>query len=250
MADDQIVLCFDCGTKNRIRRNIDGMPKCGNCGVALPLPQADGHSTWGPTPKCNHRPADAQEHASNGTRARPAADGWMPLLALAMIAGLSLAAWWQGSAESQAASSQAPTGSGGGAQAHLSPSPIYQYPGVIYNRTGREPVAPLQIVTQPGRDYYVKLVDLATGLDDVGIYVNGGRNVEVLIPLGSYEMRYASGQTWYGFPSLFGPKTTYAKSNSRFDFAVERGAYRRYTVELILQTNGNLRTFTIRPEQF
>jgi hypothetical protein len=121
---------------------------------------------------------------------------------------------------------------------------------VIYNRTGREPVAPLEIVTQPGHDYYVKLVDRATGLDAVDIYVNGGRGMEVLIPLGSYEMRYASGQTWYVFPSLFWPKRACAKANSNFEFVIENGVYRGYTVELILQSNGNLRTSPIRPEQF
>jgi hypothetical protein len=149
MPDDQIVLCFDCGTKNRIRLGIAGMAKCGNCGAALPVPQADGHFTSRPTPKCN-RPADAQEQASSETSARPGADGGMSsarsrgLFVLAVICGLSLAAWWQdqGGAESPAAPPQASTGSRG-AQAQASPNPIYQHPGVMYNRTGRSSVAPL-----------------------------------------------------------------------------------------------------------
>ncbi len=120
----------------------------------------------------------------------------------------------------------------------------------MFNRTGRSPVAPLQIVTKPGLDYYVKLVDLRTGLDAVGVYVSGGRATEVEVPLGSYEMRYAAGQTWYGLATLFGSKTVYAKADSRFDFRMENGGYSGYTVELILQTNGNLRTSTIRAEQF
>jgi hypothetical protein len=182
MADDQIFLCFDCGTKNRIRLGIDGILKCGNCGVTLPIPQADGHFTSRPAPKSNP-PSDPQDRSSGGTSARPRGNGGMSaarsrgLFVLAVICGLSLAAWWQdqGSAESPAAPSQRSTGSTG-AQAQASPTPIYQYPGVIYNRTGRPLVAPLEIVTKPGHDYYVKLVDLATGLDAVGIYVNGGRN--------------------------------------------------------------------------
>ena len=35
MARDQIVLCFNCGTKNRIRSGKSGLPKCGECGRIL-----------------------------------------------------------------------------------------------------------------------------------------------------------------------------------------------------------------------
>jgi hypothetical protein len=44
------------------------------------------------------------------------------------------------------------------------------------------------------------------------IFVRGGENVETLVPLGSYYVRYASGTTWYGHDHLFGDyHTGYSK---------------------------------------
>jgi len=123
-------------------------------------------------------------------------------------------------------------------------------PGVLYDDTGAEAVAPLTIVTNPGEDYYVKLVYEATNTAAIGIYVQGGVSNEVLIPLGRYEMRYAAGTTWYGLTDLFGPDTVYAKALDILDFRIENGQYSGYTVELILQEGGNLDTQPVGPADF
>ncbi len=128
------------------------------------------------------------------------------------------------------------------------PPPVFQAPGIIWNRTGLNGSAPFQIRTSPGADYFVKLVDYQTGADAVGIFVKGGQTLEVEIPPGTYRMRYASGQTWRGTSHLFGPgqHTSYSQSSSRFEFT----RYDGYTVELIRQTGGNMPTSSISPSQF
>jgi hypothetical protein len=130
----------------------------------------------------------------------------------------------------------------------LNPIPVDQ--GVLYNNTGRDALAPLNIVTNPDRDYFVKLVDVTTGENAFGIYVRGGSVAEFEVPLGSYEVRYASGSTWYGTGDLFGPETAYAKAADTFDFTEDADGYVGYTLTLIMQEGGNLDTQAIAPESF
>jgi hypothetical protein len=49
---------------------------------------------------------------------------------------------------------------------------------------------------------------------------------------------------------LFGTETTYSKADSTFDFTFDGYQYSGYTVELIMQRNGNLRTSGIQPSQW
>ena len=80
----------------------------------------------------------------------------------------------------------------------------------MWNRTGRSPVAPFEIIAQPGADYFIKLVEYssspnALGQGEVAIFVQGGQRLEVEVPLGRYTMRYAAGETRRGEVARFGP---------------------------------------------
>lgn len=130
----------------------------------------------------------------------------------------------------------------------LEPVPVE--PGLMFNRTGKEELAPLAILTAPGRDYFVKLVDPKSKQPAVAIYVRGGEPADVTVPLGPYEMRYASGMVWYGPESLFGPETVYSKVGDVLNFREENEKYRGYTIELRLQQGGNLETVGISAEDF
>ena len=96
----------------------------------------------------------------------------------------------------------------------------------------------------------MKLVYAGTNTEAVSIYVLGGSNTEFLMPLGSFEMRYASGISWYGPVDLFGPDTIYSKAVGSFDFLDQGDRYTGYTVELILQEGGNLDTLGIGASEF
>lgn len=120
--------------------------------------------------------------------------------------------------------------------------------GTVTNLKGTPLQAPFAIETSAGADYYIKLKE--NGRDAVTIYVRGGENVEVDVPLGTYEMTYASGATWYGTEHHFGPDTGYSKSDSRLSFEVVGNQITGYTVTLYQVYNGNMHTRDIPKSQF
>lgn len=132
------------------------------------------------------------------------------------------------------------------------PPRVHQSGGLMRDYTGGAALAPLTVKTASGLDYYLKLVDAATGRVRQTYYIQGGVPLEVLIPLGTYRMRYASGEVWRGEEALFGPGslTSYAEAKEVFDFLETADGYSGYTVELIMQSHGNLRTTSIPASAF
>ena len=104
----------------------------------------------------------------------------------------------------------------------------------------------LQIKTKTGANYLVKLVSWRGKKPIETIFVRGGKTVEVAVPSGRYEIRYASGTTWYGDEYLFGPETRCAKADELFSFSKETG----YTLALYEVSNGNLPTSGMSLEDF
>ena len=117
------------------------------------------------------------------------------------------------------------------------------------NAIGRKGEAPLKIETNGTGYYFIKLVEIGTN-KAVKIFVHAGKPLEVEIPLGKYEMRYAYGNTWYGEEHLFGPETVYSKSDSTFDFYKTGNRLSGYTVTLYEVLNGNMRTREITAADF
>ena len=132
------------------------------------------------------------------------------------------------------------------------PPAVFQSPGIILDETGFNGNHPFQIITAPGANYFVKLVDNATGANKIGVFVKGGQGIEVTVPAGQYRMRYATGDTWRGIQHLFGPgkMTSYQESSDILNFNESGGYYNGYTVELILQTDGNMDTHSIPASSF
>jgi len=110
-------------------------------------------------------------------------------------------------------------------------------------------VAPLELRANAGSDYLVKLETLG-GQSVLDVYVHAGSSTEVLVPLGSYRVKYAAGTEWYGYEQLFGPRTSYSIADSVFTFRDEGTHYTGYTVTLYQVRGGNLRTRGIRAEDF
>lgn len=110
-------------------------------------------------------------------------------------------------------------------------------------------VAPFEIKTSAGSDYLVKLENIS-GVRVIDIFVRGGDTIEVSVPLGSYILKYAVGDTWYGYEHYFGPDTNYNKVNSIFHFREEGNQIRGYTVTLYQVPSGNLSTSRIKASQF
>ena len=124
------------------------------------------------------------------------------------------------------------------------------YNGKIRKWVSTPSVAPLSINTSAGSNYLVKLVDAFSGEDVMDIFIHGGSNIEVKVPLGNYHIKYASGENWYGYQHFFGPETGYSKAESVFRFKDTGYQVTGYTLTLYRVTNGNLRTKGINKSQF
>ncbi len=122
--------------------------------------------------------------------------------------------------------------------------------GHLRNLSGRVGIAPLEISTETGAHYLVRLENIETGLDELDIFVRGGASVAIDVPLGEYRVKYASGETWYGFADLFGPDTAYQQASTSFSFTRDSRGISGYTLTLYRVANGNLRSESISPERF
>lgn len=113
-------------------------------------------------------------------------------------------------------------------------------------------VAPLNIKTSSSGayHYFVKIVNTKSHEELGSYFIRSGEALDIEVPLGSYEVRYATGRRWYGKTYLFGPDTMYSKADSLFTFSFDGQQYSGYTVELIMQKNGNLKTSGIQPDQW
>lgn len=114
-----------------------------------------------------------------------------------------------------------------------------------------DPLAPLEItVPADGQRHFVKLVDVKTGKDTVLLYLSNGVTKRTKVPLGTYELRYASGTTWFGEKGLFGPGTQRFKAQTQLAFRVERDGVAGHSIRLIKQRDGNLGTKLIDESEF
>ncbi|MFA5804946.1 MAG: hypothetical protein WC879_09895 [Melioribacteraceae bacterium] len=123
--------------------------------------------------------------------------------------------------------------------------------GVVKYYTDKEAVAPLQIITKSSNEhYYVKLVNSVNDEFIMSIFIRANYKVMVDVPLGSYYIKYATGNKWYGEEKLFGDSTDYYKADYIFDFKLVDNHYTGYTIELFLQDRGNLKTEEISRAEF
>jgi len=112
-------------------------------------------------------------------------------------------------------------------------------------------VAPLKISTRhTNQHHYIKLVSLLYNKDILTAFIRGATTLEIEVPLGKYELRYAAGETWFGENYLFGPNTIFSKADKIFEFKQHGDKVAGYTIELYLQPHGNLRSQKISAFDF
>lgn len=126
--------------------------------------------------------------------------------------------------------------------------------GEILTYVRQEHIAPFEIRSSSGTNYLVKLVDAYSKQTVLTVFVRGGIPVQVKVPLGNYVVKYAAGQTWYGYEHLFGRETGYSKAETTFSFQRESTnegySINGYTITLFKVQNGNLSTREIREDEF
>lgn len=230
MSSSEIFICFSCGAKNRVPTGRLSSARCGKCKKTLIEAPVDA------SPQSSVHPSQSPKKATTST-AKISSIPWKIIFIVAALCG---AGYFFTSGQTSRPNKPSTYAS--------LPPVVYQSPGVMWNYTGMMGVATLRIITSPGADYYIKLVDYYSGADRVGIFVNGGQRLDVRVPPGSYKLRYAYGKSWRGQYALFGPgrNTNYQQSPTRFDFSTTNG----YTIELIKQAGGNMPTSSIGSNQF
>jgi hypothetical protein len=122
--------------------------------------------------------------------------------------------------------------------------------GAIKLFTEAECIAPFKIEAGQGNHYLLKLVNADTKASIMTIFIQSGSTIETKVPVGTYEVRYVSGDTWYGYKHLFGPRSFYSKADRLFEFEREGDQVRGYTITLYRVVDGNLRTTAISPDEF
>lgn len=222
----KILLCSECGTKNRIP---EGKPKgktvCGSCKKELAIKGSGGSflsSLFGIIINL-----------------------WFVWILLFIFIGLPYL-------EDSGSKPSKSTSSYQTAKVEQPPftAPPVQISHGIISKNFSEGFAPLELKTRYGSNYYIKVVNVSTNQTVLTAYIAGGRPFEVQMPLGTYEIRYAAGDTWYGTPHYFGPDTSFSKADELFHFTSDGYRYSGYTVELIMQAHGNLRTQHINEADF
>ncbi len=127
--------------------------------------------------------------------------------------------------------------------------PVQINHGIIKQNYDSSPgVAPLEIITKAGSNYYIKVVNITNNQETLTAYIRGGRPFEVDIPIGTYQIKYATGNIWYGEEDDFGSEAFYFKADELFPFTSTSTStststeyqYSGYTIELILKKRGNL----------
>lgn len=116
--------------------------------------------------------------------------------------------------------------------------------------TSAQPLAPFELKAAPGRHSLGKLVEASSRAPAMTIFVRGGTTVSVYVPLGGYEIHFASGTTWYGYEHLFGPATRYYKAGKMFDFRDADSHIQGYSITLYDVRQGNLRIIEIGRHEF
>ena len=131
----------------------------------------------------------------------------------------------------------------------LQPLPLPE-DGAFLAYGGAERLAPLTISTAGPLHHFVKIEDWNTKQPVMALFIRAGQTAHVQVPLGSFRLKDAAGETWYGPRLLFGPETACEQASERFNFSVDGDTVRGFTVQLYLQPHGNLSTAAIRLDDF
>lgn len=115
--------------------------------------------------------------------------------------------------------------------ATLTPQTMPANGKVFYCSTTDRPSS-FKVTNSGSSNYYMKFVKAGTNTKVITFFVRAYSTVEIDMPAGNFELRYAYGSTWYGESKLFGENTGYAKDEEYYDFS-------NYTWEISLYTTSN-----------
>jgi hypothetical protein len=122
--------------------------------------------------------------------------------------------------------------------------------GSLRRETKGEAIARFKISSSGSSHHLVKLEDALTSRPVLTVFVRAGQDVEIKVPLGTYVVKYASGEKWYGYQDRFGPTTSYSKADTNLEFTRQGNQITGYSITLYAVTGGNLSTTGISASDF
>lgn len=109
---------------------------------------------------------------------------------------------------------------------------------------------PICLYQEDASEYFELKAELDAKYRYIKFYARSESLVEIEVPLGEYEIYYATGKNWCGEDELFGENTVYVKCDGTFSFFRDGSDVVGWKLELTPITNGNLDTDTIDASDF
>lgn len=109
---------------------------------------------------------------------------------------------------------------------------------------------PFKVTAGRGVNYFIRLADWQSGVPVIAVFVRAGEQVEIGVPPGTYRVKFASGQQWYGENIWFGPDTDYSMVDASVSFSVQGNQLLGHELKLEQVLNGNLRRQKISAATF
>ena len=123
--------------------------------------------------------------------------------------------------------------------------------GRVETPTSRARIVPFHIVTPDGsKGYVVKLVEVETGETVMSIFLEAGKTFETRAPVGTFILKWATGETWQGGSQMFGPSALYQEALTPLVFRKNGDGYTGGTLTLSPEIDGNLHSERISPSEF
>lgn len=90
--------------------------------------------------------------------------------------------------------------------------------------------------------YFIELRPSGTKTDLLAATIAAGAKFETKVPLGVYDLVYATGDDWFGEEFLFGHTTQYYQTDRPMVFSREGSTIKGVIVNLVKRRDGNLRS--------
>jgi len=237
-----IFTCPNCGKKNRISESSTySRAICASCWSNLNVPQRSDSVTPAAPPYCSNSQTKVNNRKGLATSEMVLLILSIPLLIYVFFLYLSY---------ETPKMSGTPKRYERAVNATVYPEVTLPENGDLQFYSPGERIAPFEIKTASGANYLVKLVSAYSQDIVMTVFIRGGNTVSTEVPLGTYVVKYATGDQWYGYANLFGTDTAYSKADTVFKFKDDGYQISGYTITLYQVANGNLRTTELSPSQF
>jgi hypothetical protein len=97
-------------------------------------------------------------------------------------------------------------------------------------------LVPVSIQSEEGQNHFIKFQDPQTETTVVAFFVHGGTPLRMMMPVGQFTLKSASGQTWCGESGLFGAGTSIGEAGRAIVFR----ASGEHTIRITPAKEGNL----------